>query len=58
MRGRSDISATTTAAERTALDMTDAFSIRSGGKIVCYVESVETVAEKTERRLKMLEEAR
>lgn len=38
--------------------MTDAFSIRSGGKIVCYVESVETVAEKTERRLKMLEEAR
>lgn len=41
-----------------ALDMTDAFSITSGGKTGYYVVSVETVAEETEKRLKMLEVVR
>ncbi len=40
-----------------ALDMTDAFSITSGGKTGYYVVSVETVREETEKRLKMLEVA-
>lgn len=40
-----------------ALDMTDSFSITSGGKTGYYVISIETVVEGTEKRLKMLEVA-
>lgn len=40
-----------------ALDMTDAFSITSGGKTGYYVVSVETIVDATEKRLKMLEVA-
>lgn len=40
-----------------AIDMTDAFSITSGGKTGYYVISIETVTDATEKRLKMLEVA-
>lgn len=40
-----------------ALDMTDSFSLTSGGKTGYYVISIETVTESPEKRLKMLEVA-
>lgn len=40
-----------------ALDMTDSFSLTSGGKTGYYVISIETVTESSEKRMKMLEVA-